>query len=161
MNPQNAGVYYSKCVFSGVNQHQLKILTEFQISRMFGDNEIGLMADFTKELNILKPSENQEVIPNGYRVLTNRDNVQNVLNNNNALANNIVPHPSQSHNHNRGNPNDLLTILSNDVALYRKAIQTAQEGKQKFLNSKEQVRVLNLIKLHFVNRTYGADRRAD
>lgn len=128
MNPENAALYYNKCHFAKVNENQIIKLTEFQISRMFTDSEIGLMADFTYDLNKYK---------NQGKLCTSNSNPKEI--------------PSALLPTSNGNPNCLLKIISSDVALYRKAIKRS-ENNDKTLTPLEESKLLNLIKHHFINR---------
>lgn len=138
MNSINAPLYYNKCHFAKVNEEQIVKLTEFQISRMFADNEIGLMADFIYDLNTFKAKRN----------IGSKINIPTTIQN----KSNMLPYEQFSKYSSSSNPNCLLKIISNDVALYKKTIERSSDDSKKTLTSGEQFTLLNLIKNHFVNR---------
>lgn len=144
INPDNAPAYYDKCQKSGVNGNQLLKITELHMVHMFGQHEIGLLAEFTHDILKWQKSHTSEMITptiSALRCATTIASLSQVTSVPIALPTQTCPSSS----------NSLLSILSSNKALYNKAISISP-GKPKTLNSREQGIIMNLISNHFINQ---------
>lgn len=131
INQTNAWLFYKKCEAANVNQFQLLKLTESMLSRMFGDDEIGLLAELNYDLEQYKniKKAHTTVLP--------------------AVMNIDAQFAPRSNTN--GNPNALLNILQRETRLYNKALSNNDDNDSKTLTSRERTTLLSAIQNHFVN----------
>lgn len=135
ISPINCWIYYKKCEDANVNKSQLLKLTESMLSRMFKDDEIGLLADLhfdlenyknIKRANTVLPTGQIQAVMNTDARFTTRSNIN-------------------------GNPNALLNILQRETRLYNKAVQINDDDAPKTLTTRERTVLVCAIQNHFIN----------
>lgn len=130
INPLNAQAYYDKCVDCGVNELQLMKLTDIHFSKMFCNQEVGLFADFTDDLLKFKAKK----LPTD---AINQSSLQSPA---------ILPQTPASND-----KFSLLSIISVNKSLVRKALTESTDKSAKKLNQRERTVILDLIRDYFIN----------